>query len=357
MTLSLLKRLTYAAQHGLRVTQFLGQSIASSIALRRRPSAEMQKALPPISLVLKDLVHLLERDLKNVEAGVYKMPKQDLIAPIAFAKTSTKFFFDLLKVYRRQQKKAVKDFEQGPVQAAQIASLPNYFKQTFHFQTDGYLSDSSADLYDHQVELVFAGGAEAMRRQALPPIFNEINRLKAQNPNSPFEMIDIACGTGRFLAELASNYGDNLRLTGLDLSPWYLRKARKVIGSQNVLRMNFIEANAEAIPFKDNHFDMVSCVFLFHELPRVARTKVISELARVLKPGGLLVFVDSIQLGDRPEFDGSLKFFPVAYHEPYYADYIEHDLPELFTKAGFQIESSSLAFFSKIITARKPLKS
>jgi ubiquinone/menaquinone biosynthesis C-methylase UbiE len=353
MKSGLLTKLSYAAQHSLRVSQFLSQSIVSSIALGRRPSREMQKSLPPISLVLKGLVQLLERDLKNVEAGIYKMPNQDLIAPVTFAKTSAKFFLDLMKVFRRQKKKDVKDFGAQARKAVDSLELPNYFKQTFHFQTDGYLSDESADLYDHQVELVFAGGAEAMRRQALPPIFNEIGLQKSSGRSVPLELIDVACGTGRFLSELASNYSQDLRLTGLDLSPWYLKKARKAMVAQNVLHANLIEANAEQMPIKDSQYDVASCVFLFHELPRQIRLRVARELARVLKPGGLLVFVDSIQLGDQPDFDGSLKFFPVNYYEPYYTDYIEHDLNALFTDVGLMPIATEFAFYSKILTFRK----
>ena len=47
---------------------------------------------------------------------------------------------------------------------------PPYYLQKFHFQTDGYLSDGSAERYDHQVEVLFGGGAAAMRRHALVPL-------------------------------------------------------------------------------------------------------------------------------------------------------------------------------------------
>ena len=43
-----------------------------------------------------------------------------------------------------------------------------------------------------------------------------------------------------------------------------------------------------------------------------------SEFARVLKPGGRLVLVDSLQHGDEPDYDGLLELFPQSFHEPYY---------------------------------------
>ena len=78
----------------------------------------------------------------------------------------------------------------------------------------------------------------------------------------------------------------------------------------------------------------MSCVYLFHELPRAVRERAAAEFARVLRPGGRLVLVDSFQRGDKPAFDGLLELFPLAYHEPYYADYVRHDLRALFQDVG-----------------------
>ena len=48
--------------------------------------------------------------------------------------------------------------------AATPFNYPEYFLQHFHWQTDGYLSRKSAELYDYQVEALFAGTTDAMRR-------------------------------------------------------------------------------------------------------------------------------------------------------------------------------------------------
>jgi ubiquinone/menaquinone biosynthesis C-methylase UbiE len=142
-----------------------------------------------------------------------------------------------------------------------------------------------------------------------------------------------------------------MAVTGLDLSPWYLKKARESM--EPYRHCSFVEANAEAMPFRDGQFDVVSCIFLFHELPRPVRQKITQEMARVLRPGGQLIFVDSIQLGDKPQFDGSLKAFPTNYHEPYYLDFVEEDLDPMFTSAGLSRKSQDLAYFSKILSYEK----
>ena len=71
----------------------------------------------------------------------------------------------------------------------------------------------------------------------------------------------------------------------------------------------FVHAQAESMPFPDGSFDAVTCVYLLHELPPAARRAMAAEVGRVLKPGGVLVVADSIQLGDRPRLDPHLGRF------------------------------------------------
>ena len=68
--------------------------------------------------------------------------------------------------------------------------------------------------------------------------------------------------------------------------------------------------SAEAIPLPDASQDAVTSIFTFHELPPEVRRAVIREAARVLKPAGRFVIVDSVQHGDVPDYDGLLELFP-----------------------------------------------
>ena len=94
-------------------------------------------------------------------------------------------------------------------------------------------------------------------------------------------------------------------------------------------------------------------VYLFHEMPKEARRNAAKEMARVLKPGGKLFFVDSAQVGDgkalgmEKAFDQALERFPQFNHEPYYRDYSLTDLAELFGEFGFELEESTVAWVSK----------
>jgi ubiquinone/menaquinone biosynthesis C-methylase UbiE len=61
--------------------------------------------------------------------------------------------------------------------------------------------------------------------------------------------------------------------------------------------INLIVANGEALPLDDESRDAVTSTFMFHELPPKVRRAAFSEFARVLKPSGRLVLVDSLQSG------------------------------------------------------------
>ncbi len=230
---------------------------------------------------------------------------------------------------------------------ADPTGLPSYFTQDFHFQTGGYLSEESARLYDVQVETLFHGSAAAMRRAALWPVA-EYMRARDQRRVS---LLDVACGTGRLLRQLRLAY-PAMRLSGLDLSGAYVAEAERHLG--RLRPVAWLEANAEAIPLADASQDIVTTVFLFHELPPEVRRTVAREMARVLKPGGLLVFVDSVQMGDKPGWDGMIEAFPVRFHEPYYRHYAIDDLVALFRGVGLAPVSTEIAFMSKVMAWEKP---
>ncbi len=178
--------------------------------------------------------------------------------------------------------------------------MPDYYTQNFHYQSGGWLTAELAQVYDVQVETLFFGAAGAMRRQAIPPIA-EFVRGRDQRQ---LRLLDVACGSGRFLGQLAQAF-PAMPLTGSDMSQAYLDEAARFLhGRRNV---TFQQANAETLPFADGGFDIVTCVYLFHELPNEVRRRVTSEIARILKPGGLFVFVDSLQWGDVEGYDGLLK--------------------------------------------------
>jgi ubiquinone/menaquinone biosynthesis C-methylase UbiE len=95
-------------------------------------------------------------------------------------------------------------------------------------------------------------------------------------------------------------------------------------------------------------------VFLLHELPAEVRARILAEMARVVRPGGLVVVADSLQLKDAPELKDELHAFPDRFHEPYYPSYIQDDLAERVREASLQVSEEKLAFLTKVVVARRP---
>ncbi|HUN98566.1 MAG TPA: class I SAM-dependent methyltransferase, partial [Bradyrhizobium sp.] len=112
-------------------------------------------------------------------------------------------------------------------------------------------------------------------------------------------------------------------------------------------------AKAEALPVRDNSVDAITSIFMFHELPPKIRRSVFRECARVLKPGGRFVLVDSLQHGDEPDYDGLLDDFPESYHEPYYRSYLDEDFSAIARGCRLMHVRDSNAFVSKVIVFDK----
>ncbi|MBV8391969.1 MAG: class I SAM-dependent methyltransferase, partial [Alphaproteobacteria bacterium] len=204
----------------------------------------------------------------------------------------------------------------------------------------------SAKLYDTQVEVLFTGAADVMRRRAMKPI---AEWMTGRNQRT-LVGLDVGCGTGRLLAFLHEAW-PGLKWTGLDLSPPYLDEARRLIGK--TARVKLIEGAAEKLPFDDKSLDLVVSSFLLHELPSDVRAKTLAEMARVVKPDGLVVIVDSMQKGDEPNWDGLLDLFPHYFHEPYYADYVGGSLETVAKNAGLALVGGERAFLSKVAAFSK----
>ncbi len=338
-------RLIYDTAQVARVSWFFGQKMLAARMSKPMPLPEHLKgrAMPDRRRILGDLRKLLERDWRNIAAGLYAAPEDWRGNPLAELRGAADFFADLGAVEARRHGSPGDSLLKQP----EVARYPSYYRRHFHFQSDGYLSAASAERYDHQVEVLFGGGAAAMRRQALVPLREAL--LEIEGGARSARLLDIACGTGAFLAEIKRNH-PRLAVTGIDLSAPYLAVARRRLAAWS--RTAFVEANAEQLPFTDSSADIVTCVYLFHELPRSARRAVAAEIARVLKPGGRLIFVDSLQTGDEPDYDAMLDWFPVAFHEPYYASYLKEDLGRLFG-AAFQPVDAAPAYLSKVTSWRR----
>jgi ubiquinone/menaquinone biosynthesis C-methylase UbiE len=133
--------------------------------------------------------------------------------------------------------------------------------------------DKAAASYDKQISfferIQFGGGREWLCSRATG------------------DVLEVAIGTGRNLPF----YANDVRITGIELSPAMLELARKLAGELGI-DAELLEGDAEQLPFADNRFDTVVCALALCTIPHHDRA--IAEMARVLKPGGRLLLLDHI---------------------------------------------------------------
>lgn len=339
---SQLPRMAWYMGHGIAMRRLsrlmLGQGYQST-----RARAHTDKPTPDRRRQLADMARLLQADLANVEAGIYPFPIDRDGSPFDLLNRSRLFFTDLPEVHRRRENGVTSDVLTNDLRARR----PRYYLQNFHFQSGGWMTDESALRYDTQVEVFFSGTANAMRRQALPALHEafagrDVGRLR---------LLDVGCGTGRFLGFVKQAW-PRLPVIGLDMSDAYIREARAHLRRQP--RSSLVVAGAEAIPLPDESLDAVTSIFMFHELPPKIRRGAFAEFGRVLKPGGRLVIVDSLQIGDNPAYEGSLELFPQNFHEPYFSTYIAEDFRQMARDHGLAHQRDVMAFVSKVMVFDKP---
>tara|TARA_B100000700_G_scaffold308508_1_gene386312 strand:+ start:1521 stop:2582 length:1062 start_codon:yes stop_codon:yes gene_type:complete len=302
-----------------------------------------------IKEVRRSMEKLEKIDWEEAEEGIY--PQSQLFdAPwFEWAKKYPLVWMDMPLTWERRKKNKTREIPRG----INEKDYPNYYLQNFHHQTDGYLSEHSAEIYDLQVEILFNGTADAMRRRVLAPLKRGLKKYLSQKTKTA-KVLDIATGTGRTLQQIQSAIPE-VELHGLDLSGSYLKQASKYLSSRSGDIVQLTKANAENVPFPSNNFQGLTCVFLLHELPREARQNVINECFRLLEPGGTFVLADSIQIEDSPGFTPIMENFHKIFHEPYYRDYIVDDINLRLKESGFTTITSESHFMTKVWKANKPV--
>lgn len=228
------------------------------------------------------------------------------------------------------------------------------------------MSSDSANVYETSTETLFLGRQDSMQRTSLPPIVALSDSVRSSGRT--LRVLEVACGTGRFMTFVRDNLPLDAEYTAVDLSPFYLEKARdnddywrktrareegRSSNSKGIAPAKLVQAQAEQLPFEDESFDVVVCVYLFHELPREVRARAAAEMARVVSPGGTVVLTDSIQRGDRPGLDASLVNFE-RFNEPYYRDYVADDLGLHFERQGLKPMTKITRSTTKSLSFGKP---
>ena len=326
-----------------------------SAASQRSPSSRRSSAgggRPPeeaLEITLSRLIELLERDAAMIGQGDAPLSVLTPQDPFGHGMRLLRILADGTAVGKRRRTHSARDFTKDA--RRWLDELPAYYRRNFHYQTDGYLSAHSAELYEHQVELLFRGGADPMRRLIIPPLHAHLRKTGADEDGAGLHFLELGSGTGSATRSVARCF-PKAKITCVDLSPPYTRHARHEL--DGFPRVDCVQGDAAELNFADQRFDAVYSVFLFHELPLPVREAVITESMRVLRPGGFFGLVDSLQKGDDAELDWALDFFPREFHEPYYANYAANPMDALLRQAEFVGIESGTGYLAKWVAATAP---
>ncbi len=230
---------------------------------------------------------------------------------------------------------------QGSLELNPDLAIPSHqLKAHIHRMPGGYLRDLEADsfesgaLYDHGVFLYGRGWFGPLNDELGQTLIHHV--LNKHYPEfKPRQILDLGCSVGHSTLPYTSAY-PQAQVWGIDLSPSLLRYA---IARARVLNQTvyFSQQNAESTEFADQSFDLVVSHILLHEIPGVARQRVFAESYRLLKPGGMMVHLES-KLFLAPPTMVARYFRDTevwANSEPYLASSSFADFPTYALAAGF----------------------
>ncbi len=136
-------------------------------------------------------------------------------------------------------------------------------------------------VYDAFVSLFFVG----RRRSSFEALIDAAGVKPGQH------VLDVGCGTGYFARLLAQAVGNDGLVVGVDASPEMIRYASD--RARRARNCQFQLGTAESLSFPAEHFDVVVSSLFMHHLPDDLQLAAVSEMRRVLRPGGTLLIAEA----------------------------------------------------------------
>ena len=238
----------------------------------------------------------------------------------------------------------VKDFSEHNWESekAQIENpnlkYPDYYLCSFHAYEAGNLNweaaweVESAALAVHSTIWKETDGINPQGDGKLRQAYHDV--LQAQLMEKPTDILDLGCSVGMSTFALGETY-PQAKITGLDLSPYYLAVANYRSQEQNK-KVDWVHGAAEGTGLGEQSFDLVSAFLMFHELPQDAAMAIFSEAHRLLRPGGYFALMDmnptSPIYRQMPPYILTL----LKSTEPYLDQYFTLDISQALMDAGFE---------------------
>lgn len=175
--------------------------------------------------------------------------------------------------------------------------------------------------------------------------------MKTMNVQKGAVALDVCCGTGDWSIALGEAVGPEGQVIGLDFSDNMLSVGKEKVSNLQLDHVKLIHGNAMELPFEDDTFDYVTIGFGLRNVPDYK--KVLQEMNRVLKPGGMAVCLETSHptlIGFKQGFNLYFKYIMPLFGKIFAKSYKEYswlqesardfpgvkELADLFVKAGFE---------------------
>ena len=198
-------------------------------------------------------------------------------------------------------------------------------------RTRGRVITRLARISDFIENLIFLGRLEQVWRRL----------VERAAMRSGERVVDIGCGSGKVPVVAAGFVAPGGAAFGVDASAEMIALARQRAREANV-EVDFRHAAMEDLPFPDESFDVVLSCQALHHVPRDAKIQALTEMHRVLKPGGRLLLLDH---GEPYRWYLKILFYPFRWNIlEYQAENFRGQVPGLVANAFGNVEETDRFF-------------
>jgi 2-polyprenyl-3-methyl-5-hydroxy-6-metoxy-1,4-benzoquinol methylase len=211
---------------------------------------------------------------------------------------------------------------------------PKYASLDIHLQPGGYVGDPLAGYVFHHGTKVFYQGdndQDELHRMV-------VDHVRAPDDGRVLKVLDLGCSIGQCTTALKQRFPD-AEVTGLDVALPLVRYAHKRATDLGV-DVHFMQGLAEDVKLPSGQYDVILAYILFHEVPERLFTQILSEVHRLLRPGGTFTVVDAPNDTHLPAGNRLWLRFDARYNcEPYSPAFVASDFPRLIEQSGLRVTS------------------
>ena len=245
---------------------------------------------------------------------------------------------------------------------------PSYYLQPFHAYSEGnlcWLAAFEAEPATYAMALrvypkdrITAEEAQRRLRDSYTSALrSHVERYSPGAAAEPELIVDVGCSVG-ISTRYISDAFPTARMIGMDLSPYMLAVAKRADeGKPGSERREWRHCLGEDTKMEDGSVDVVSLAFVIHECPEYATRALLTEAARILKPGGTFVMTDNNPKSAVIQNLPPALFTLMKSTEPHSNEYYTIDIEGMLTEIGFEhVHTEQTDPRHRTVLASKPKK-